>query len=791
MQASETKLRQLIEGTKQYVVPLFQRPYSWSEKQWKTLWTDIVDQSRHDDGRPHFFGSIVTTPAKSVPQGVGKWLLIDGQQRITTVQVFLAAIRDSADRLGDAKLRDRIDGQYLKNPYEEDDERLKVLPTQDDRAPFRAIIWKTEIPESRLRTCYQFFLSRLEPLTVDELESIHLAVVDRLSLVGITCDDHDNPHLIFESLNAKGEKLTPADLIRNFLLMRVHIGDQERLFKTYWLPIQQALGDDLTEFVRHFLMKEGMILKEADVYFELKDQLANSTPAQAEAFLCDLHRHGMFYARFLDSNRETNAALAERLDRVRRLKVTVAYPFLLRVFDAFDQGWLSHEQVLETLDLLESFVIRRSICNMPTNQLRRMLPPVFDAAGGAGSGFVDGLRKQLGGKRCPDDETFATQLASQPLYSTAEKNTRLKLLLDRLELSFNHKEPAELKGAQIEHVLPQTLTPEWEQELGDGAEEQSSRLLHTLGNLTLTKYNAELSNKPYDVKRKDFANSHFVLNRYFAEVVRWSPDAILERGRALAHRAIGIWRDVGREPNAIESEKRSSSPPVKVRFRDEQQPVRNWKDAFVKLLQQFDASSPGLLRRIATEQTLTAVIALEEDRFRRSKVRVGDVYVNTHGSAAQLQDWCRKVAEIGEFGSNDFAFVIPNDSARGKKKSVPPVRIRFRDVEQAVLNWKDAFSKLLTQFDASSPGLLQRIATEQALRSLLTIRLVFMDRKCVSAKSSSTLMPVRPNFRNGVEKSRKSEKSRQRILTSSCQTPPTQCTRCKRKSECGKSRRDE
>jgi uncharacterized protein with ParB-like and HNH nuclease domain len=142
MQASETKLRQLIEGTKQYVVPLFQRPYSWSEKQWKTLWSDITEQSRHDDGRPHFFGSIVTTPAKSVPQGVGKWLLIDGQQRITTIQVFLAAIRDSADRVGDVKLRDRIDGQYLKNPYEEDDERLKVLPTQDDRPAFRGIVWK-------------------------------------------------------------------------------------------------------------------------------------------------------------------------------------------------------------------------------------------------------------------------------------------------------------------------------------------------------------------------------------------------------------------------------------------------------------------------------------------------------------------------------------------------------------------------------------------------------------------------------------------------------------------------
>ena len=136
MQASETKLRQLIEGTKQYVVPLFQRPYSWSEKQWKTLWVDVLEKARHTDGRPHFFGSIVTTPAKSVPQGVGKYLLVDGQQRLTTIQVLLAAIRDAAGPLEAILLRDRIAGQYLANTYETGDERLKILPTQDDRAAF-------------------------------------------------------------------------------------------------------------------------------------------------------------------------------------------------------------------------------------------------------------------------------------------------------------------------------------------------------------------------------------------------------------------------------------------------------------------------------------------------------------------------------------------------------------------------------------------------------------------------------------------------------------------------------
>jgi uncharacterized protein with ParB-like and HNH nuclease domain len=723
MQASETKLRQLIEGTKQYVVPLFQRPYSWSEKQWKTLWTDVAEQSRHDDGRPHFFGSIVATPAKSVPQGVGKYLLIDGQQRITTVQLFLAAIRDVAARLGDTKLRERIDGQYLSNGYEEGDERLKVLPTQDDREAFRAILWKRAVPESRMRACHQFFISRLDRHSADELENIHLAIVDRLSVVSITCDDHDNPHLIFESLNAKGEKLTPADLIRNFLLMRVNTKDQERLFHAHWLPIQQALGADLTEFVRHYLMKEGKILKDADVYFELKDRLADSKPAEAEAFLRDLHRLGMSYAKFVDPTREAEAEVSFRLDRLRRLKLTVAYPFLLRVFEACDTGSLTRAQLLATLDMLESFLLRRSVCGVPSNQLRRMLPPVFDAAGGAGATFLDSLRMQLGGKRCPSDAAFAAALENEPLYSSADKNARLRMILERLEASFGHKESAETFGAQIEHVMPQTMTPEWLEELGGTPEEEASRLLHTLGNLTLTKYNPELSNGPYKTKREEFARSHFELNRYFGTIERWSPEAVRERGRRLAQRARVIWPDVGRDSSVVEAEKQLSLPPLKIRFRGMEHPVANWKDAFVKLLKLFDADSPGLLMRIATEKTLQAVIDLNADRFRRSNARINDIYVNTHASAAQLQDWCRRVAKIGSVGANEFEFVMPTGSAPRKRKRTtePPIGIRFRGTEYSVLSWRDAFIKLLTRFDADRPGLLTSIATEQSLPAAIAI----------------------------------------------------------------------
>jgi uncharacterized protein with ParB-like and HNH nuclease domain len=660
MQAQEARLRKLIEGTTQYVVPLFQRPYSWSEKQWKTLWDDVTEQAAHDDARPHFLGSIVTAPAKSVPEGVGKYLLIDGQQRLTTMQILLASLRDTAGANGHDRLCEKVNGKFLVNTYEEEDEQLKVLPTQDDRPAFRNIIRGQKPPASRLSDAYRFFQAKLAPFKDDaeRLERLLTAITDRLSLVSITCDEHDNPHLIFESLNAKGEKLTPADLIRNFLLMRVHVNDQNRVFTQHWLPIQQALGDNLTEFVRHYLMKGGKILTAADVYFELKDRLINANAAAAEAFLTDLHRHGMLYARFVDPAREPDPAIAASLSRLQRLESTVAYPLLLRVFDAMDQGRLTRVQVARTLDVLESFLIRRSVCGLPSNQLRRMFPPVFDAAGGACDGFVDQLRSELGGNRCPNDAAFITALTVQPLYATAKKNARLRVILERMEESYGHKEPASLSGAQIEHVMPQTLTPEWELELGPQAREQWARLLHTLGNLTLTGYNADMSNRPYVDKREAFTRSHFELNRYFANAETWTADAIEARGRTLGELATKIWRDLVRSDTPQPGGLRFEPRPVAVRFRNQEEPVTSWKQGALKLIGWFEVASPGLLIELERKQVITSVLSMDASRFARSRGQIGGVYVQMHGSAKTLRTFVKWIAQEAGIGELEYEFVL-------------------------------------------------------------------------------------------------------------------------------------
>jgi hypothetical protein len=288
-----------------------------------------------------------------------------------------------------------------------------------------------------------------------------------------------------------------------------------------------------------------------------------------------------------------------------------------------------------------------------------MLPPVFDAAGGASEQFLDGLRKQLGATVVPMTRNLLMPLSVNRYIPPRNRMARVRLILERMERSFKHKEPASLLSVQIEHIMPQTLTPEWLQMLGSDPEKQHSQLVHTLGNLTLTMFNADMSNKPYKDKQQSFASSHYVLNTYFADVTQWTPEAIRERGRYLAKLAVQIWPDVGRTPKSAGLERSVSIAPSKVRFRSDIDSVDNWKDAFVKLLKHFDTTVPGLLQKIATERMLEAVVSNDEKRFRRARAKIGDIYVNTHASANQLKEWCRKIAKIANINEVDYDFIIP------------------------------------------------------------------------------------------------------------------------------------
>ncbi len=289
MQASETKLQQILEGTRQYIVPLFQRPYSWKVPEWEALWDDILCLCEVDKARPHFMGSIVTMPTTSSPEQVSKYLLIDGQQRLTTIFILLSALRDTVKH-SEEELAKEINDTILVNPFKKKNgsDYYKLQPTQVDRIVFHQIINSdSSVNKSGISECYDFFKKKIKKISSSsELQKIKEVIGGSFSVVSVVLNADDDPYLVFESLNAKGRPLTQADLIRNYLFMRIPGEDQEPIHAEYWQPMQDLLGDNLTEFIRHYLTKSGSDVKKSEIYFEIKDRINES---DARSYLKHLH----------------------------------------------------------------------------------------------------------------------------------------------------------------------------------------------------------------------------------------------------------------------------------------------------------------------------------------------------------------------------------------------------------------------------------------------------------------------------------------------------------------------
>lgn len=542
MKAQESKLQKLIEGTNQYLVPLFQRPYSWTTREWDQLWVDISELMQADG--EHFIGPIVTAPAKSVPEGVAKYLLIDGQQRLTTLFILLAALRDRANALKLPILGQEIDETLLKNRFKQGNEHYKLLPTQADRESFIAVISGESKGENGVANCHRFFSRKLKEFDEAGLEKCKAVVSSRLILVSIVLDETDDPHVIFESLNSKGRDLTQADLIRNYFLMRMPTDEQESVYGRFWAPMQDRLGDGTTEFIRHFLMMDGAHVGKNAVYWNLKKSADRErSQQQIVAYLSRLESHSRFYHAITSPViAEHNADLRQRFTRLRRIEVTVAYPLVMSLYAKYADGSLALAEFIKTLDMIENFAIRRWVCGVATGELARFFPGVFTASLPQGD-IVEGIRRVLASRRYPRDAQFIEELRTRRLY-----DSRVKLFLERLEAFHGHKEPASFENVSIEHVLPQTLTESWRAMLGANADEDHEACLHTLGNLTLTGYNSELSNSDFPVKKKLLADSHLELNRYFSGLDAWDRPAIERRAKVLADAALQIWPNFCRRP---------------------------------------------------------------------------------------------------------------------------------------------------------------------------------------------------------------------------------------------------
>lgn len=581
MRAAETTLRQMLEGGKLYIVPLFQRPYSWDKKNWITLWEDIgilycafVNSGGNQIPFQHFLGPVVTVAQPGTADSLSPYLVIDGQQRLTTLSLLLAALRDYAREIEwpgslAEEVNDYLVNRYAQNPQD----RLKVIPTQADWEVYNRIVAheasKDDL-QSRVGKAYTFFKESLrrglvneeeiEPLDLD-LNKLKSVLMEGLSLVHITLSDQDNPYLIFESLNYKGEPLTQADLVRNYLLMQVPSDDKKRVYHELWLPVQKKFEelfggnkylDRMTEVFWHYLRKDGREVVWREVYQGIRERYQHlsrsaESPKSAEDFTKELMRYATYYLRFRVPEEEPEPRLAHWWKRFATLEFTTLYPFLFNLYHDLEEERIDYNTLEEILSVIESYYVRRMLAQVPTNSLNKVFSSLYSNLDL--SKPVDSLKDILmsfsGPRRWPDDQEVEQAILSRVLYDPNKVKFVLERIEEHLRKKLKLKEAPDTTELTVEHIMPQTLTDEWRNMLGPDAEEIHKRLLHTLGNLTLTGYNPELSNRPFSEKLVFYKKSTLAINKEYFEGrfqgTVWDEDAIQERACWLAKLACEVW----------------------------------------------------------------------------------------------------------------------------------------------------------------------------------------------------------------------------------------------------------
>jgi len=556
--ARETTLQELLEGTKQYQVPLYQRTYSWKQTQLERLWRDVVQLAEDRFTRPeltHFIGSLVLAPSPANGAvGVMEFLVVDGQQRLTTLSLLLCAIRDHRAQTEDPQHRERINDQYLMNRWKPEQSRLKLFPTQADRASYLACLDTT--PQAGgadpVGAAYRFFRSQLEscynPDDPTDIERIENAVISGLALVSVTAQRGDNAHRIFESLNNTGMRLTQGDLLRNYLFMRLPTRG-EAVYQSLWLPLQNTLSSQELELLFWLdLVQRDPAVKQTDIYTAQQARLDKLTSEpEIEAEIVRFARLGDLLKSLLNPVLEPDPAVRLRLERLNAWGTTTVYPLLLNLLDRRDQDSASSDQIARAMLYVESFFVRRLVTGRATSNINRILLRVLTEMDQA-KPVDEAIRSYLstGRKYYASDAEIKTAAATMPFYLNGRPGQRA-LVLRWLDESYGSKEPVKYDSLTIEHVLPQTPTPWWRHALSEsltGDEtfaELHGSLVHTLGNLTLTGYNATMSNKPFDVKKEQLHKSGLAMNQEIALQSHWGREEINARAGHLAGRIADTW----------------------------------------------------------------------------------------------------------------------------------------------------------------------------------------------------------------------------------------------------------
>ncbi len=567
MKATATTVLKLVQGSKVFLIPTFQRRYTWKKAQWSQLWNDLLAEAQVDHPEDpdslhgHFLGSVVLHPALGPASTLMRHQVIDGQQRLTTILLLLAALRDVRQTAEPEWNPSAIDDQYLRNPFS-DDYPERLVPTKLDREAYRKTV-REGVATGDMGIAYNYFRSEIERVRADgkvSLAHLETTLLLHMLIVEITTKSGDSVNSIFNTLNSKGMDLSAADLVRNEILHHIGDVDAEIAHDKYWIPMEEALVNPRAkspdrEFVT-FLWAREVALNPKTSRDELfpaferrfRDHLAplsgNRRQQGALSQLKEIYDDHLLFLIIRDPNRAVNdkrisKPLYSSLTALKEWRSEPATPAALWILKSAVSGAITQEDAAEAITVLLSYLVKRILHGVPTNQLNRLLTPIASEleASRESVPVAEQMRATLSrqGYYWPTDSQVLASVASNPIYASARRY--VKFLLSSAERQLPGRETASLAKSTIEHVMPQQLSEAWMKQFAVAGVDldDAEALTHTLGNLTLTENNSGMGNASFEEKRDDyFRDSALRLNRGLADLDQFLPEQIQARSVALA-----------------------------------------------------------------------------------------------------------------------------------------------------------------------------------------------------------------------------------------------------------------
>ena len=626
MRGKDEKLLDIFNSNgKRFIIPAYQRNYDWKQENCERLFDDLIALTK-SKREGHFFGSVVTVENED---GFStERLVIDGQQRVTTVSLLLLAMYRLLDKgeveTSKPELKDHIYNCYLVDNTSTHDIKLRLKPVKSDQLAFEKLFNADEEPltDSNLTINYNYFVSRIKKneISIDEL----FKAVRNLVVINVELKQADDPQLVFESLNSTGVALTEGDKIRNFVLMGLTSRQQESYYEKYWNKIEECTGyDDVSAFIRDYLSVKTTVIASQNKVYEAFKTFKQKSEEEPENLLKDMYAYSRLY-RTLLVGKTSNKALNDCIFRLNWLETSTTRPFLLEVLRLEFEQKLSTDEVREIFQTVENYLFRRQICEIPTNALNKIFLVLhkeivkFD---GTTDNYLNKFKYALGTKKdrgvFPNDADFVAAFKARNIY---KMNSHVRTYtLERLE-NFGTKETTDVysmiesEDLSIEHVMPQALLPAWAESLGDDYAEIHETWLHRAANLTITAYNSKYSNSPFGDKltmQNGFKQSRFQLNHWIAQQSEWGEQQLIERSELLAKQALDIWpmpdteafKPVEKAKNTVTLDDDVSFRGMQIAgfiFKGVEQSVISWIDMFDFVIRQLHLTDKSILAKLAS-----------------------------------------------------------------------------------------------------------------------------------------------------------------------------------------------